>query len=55
MISKIAFKYYVKTVRGVKGLIQKDDTDDAGEGGGLISDKMLTLGSEVLGKLWRRK
>ena len=40
--AKGAFKYYVSAGGGV-GLSQNADTADAGEGGGGVSDKMLTL------------
>ena len=50
-IGKGAFKYYVNAFWGVReGLSQNADTADAGEGGGGVSDKMLTLGSEGVEK-----
>ena len=42
---------------GVGGLIKNADTADAGEGGGGVSDEMLTLlilGSGGVEKLWLR-
>ena len=50
---KGAFKYYVSAFGGVGGLSRNADTADAGEGGGGVSDKMLTLltlGSEGVEK-----
>ena len=51
------FKYYVSAFGGVGGLIKNADTADAGEGGGGVSDEMLTLlilGSGGVEKSWPR-
>ena len=34
MISKVAFKYYIRAFRGVEGQSQNAETADAGEEGG---------------------